>query len=914
MGSFSTGIGLISGFDSATIIEQMLLGESRGRFRLQSEIATLQSRQSSMLELNARLLGLQSAASLLSSDATFGAMQIASSRADVLTATVAGGTPAGDWSFIVESLAARHQVLAGGASSRDAALGLESFSIEFGGTLNPTTRLDELNGGVGIDRGRMELVLGTGVGASTYVVDCRSIASMQDVIAAIESVDARLQVSIDDTSLRIETLDGSSISFSSLDGATTAEDLGLVGDGSAGVLEGDAMVRLDGSTLLRWIDDGNGVLIEEGTPDLRITSMDGRVFDVDVPADATCIQDVLDAVASAVDATGAANDGAVVARVHADGLRLEVVDQTGGIGVLRIESTGGNPHAADDLGLEGDGVGGIIVGDRLLAGLDSVLISNLNGGNGVPPGSQMRFRYAANETTDFFIGPDIESVGQLIADLNRQVVENDHTFRFELNDAANGIRVIADDSSNLNFAGELAESLGLLGLGVGVVEGANLQHRYIDESRLLSTLNGGQGVDTGSFSIRDATGQTATIVVDSNVRTVADLMALVESKGLAVSVGVNATGDGLRLESTASEAASSFTLRIDSAGGSTASDLRLIGEATEVHGSGAWIDGRWEREVAVDSSTTLQELQQAILDAGVPISCSLIQSGTGSDAWRLAMSSDRIGAGGAFRVDGRFAGGGVMQLDDVVRGEDARVVLGDDPADGQLLWSSSNTLSDVIEGLVIDLHAASPGPVTLSISRDASSARNAVESFVEAYNQVVDLLRSVDSYDAETGARGALLGDSTVARVDRSLSSLALQRLSEAQAVEGYQGLWELGVRMGSSGRLEVDAERLDAVLADDPTGVEAAFLRDDGIQRGFAVRFEELVSSLTDAEAGALGIAGERFQSRIELANERIELIDRRIEARRVILVERFAAMERALSALQSQNSALLSFQSSML
>ena len=119
---------------------------------------------------------------------------------------------------------------------------------------------------------------------------------------------------------------------------------------------------------------------------------------------------------------------------------------------------------------------------------------------------------------------------------------------------------------------------------------------------------------------------------------------------------------------------------------------------------------------------------------------------------------------------------------------------------------------------------------------------------------------------------------------------------------------------MGSSGRLEVDAERLDAVLADDPAGVEAAFLRDDGIQRGFAVRFEELVSSLTDAEAGALGIAGERFQSRIELANERIELIDRRIEARRVILVEQFAAMERGFSLRQSQNSALLSFQSSML
>ena len=41
MGSFSTGIGIISGFDTASLIEQILLGESRGRLRLQGNIATL---------------------------------------------------------------------------------------------------------------------------------------------------------------------------------------------------------------------------------------------------------------------------------------------------------------------------------------------------------------------------------------------------------------------------------------------------------------------------------------------------------------------------------------------------------------------------------------------------------------------------------------------------------------------------------------------------------------------------------------------------------------------------------------------------------------------------------------------------------------------------------------------------------
>ena len=74
MGSFTTGIGLFSGFDSASLIEQILLGESRGRLRLQGQIASLQTRQSSMLEINARLLGLQSAIASLGSSTSFGAI------------------------------------------------------------------------------------------------------------------------------------------------------------------------------------------------------------------------------------------------------------------------------------------------------------------------------------------------------------------------------------------------------------------------------------------------------------------------------------------------------------------------------------------------------------------------------------------------------------------------------------------------------------------------------------------------------------------------------------------------------------------------------------------------------------------------------------------------------------------------
>ena len=65
MGSFTTGIGLISGLDSASIIEYMLQAEGRGRLRLQSQIASLQGQQAAMLGINSNLLSLRAASQSL---------------------------------------------------------------------------------------------------------------------------------------------------------------------------------------------------------------------------------------------------------------------------------------------------------------------------------------------------------------------------------------------------------------------------------------------------------------------------------------------------------------------------------------------------------------------------------------------------------------------------------------------------------------------------------------------------------------------------------------------------------------------------------------------------------------------------------------------------------------------------------
>lgn len=912
MGSFTTGIGLFSGFDSASLIEQILLGESRGRLRLQGQIASLQTRQASMLEINARLLGLQSAITSLGSSTSFGAMMASSSDVDVLSATASTGALAGDWTFIVESLATRHQSLFAGAPSQDVALGLDSFSIEFGGGVRTDAMLSDLNGGAGIDRGRLEVTIGSGADAQTSIVDCTDCTTIRDVIERLEAVDASLRVDIDDASLRLRTTDGRAIAVADMDGAGTAADLGLLADGSTGTLQGDPIATIGRGTPLDTLNDGTGVLIREGTPDIRMRLADGRVFDVDLPDDASTVGDILDAINSAVDLDGVSNDGALVARIASDGMRIELVDSTGS-GSLSVTSTSGNASAAADLGIMGTSDGSTLSGSRILAGLESVLRANLNGGSGVADG-QMLVTDASGTQTAFTLDDSIETLSQIVDHFNAQADAAGTALRFELNQAGNGLRIVdgASGDGAVSTSGALGVSLGLDGDTSGsILEGRNLQHRYVDESMSLSALNGGQGVGLGSFTIRDATGMVAEVEVGSNIQTVTDLIDLIESRGLAISARINDRGDGLLLESTAAESESSVSIRVQSDVGTTAVDLRLEGESSSSFGPDAIIDGGWEHVFDVDASTTLSQLRDMITDSGIEVSASLLNIGDGDDAWRLSLSSNRMGAGGRFTTDARTTGGDFVLSETLVSGGDARVVLGDDSTQGVVLTSSSNTIVNAIDGLSIHLHEVSASPVTVSVSRDAGSARDAVLGFVEAYNQVADLLRSVDSYDVETGTRGVLLGDPTVARVSRAMSSMVLKRLDDSEVIEGFQGLWEIGIGVGSGGRLEIDEERLAEVLASDPDAVEALFNRNEGTQRGYAVRFDELLGSFTD-ENGAIGIADERFKDQIELASSRIGRIDLRLEARRMVLVERFAAMERALATLQSQNAALLSFQSS--
>ena len=576
-----------------------------------------------------------------------------------------------------------------------------------------------------------------------------------------------------------------------------------------------------------------------------------------------------------------------------------------------------------------------VAGDRLLGGLDTVLLSSLNGGSGVDLSGAITFqaRDGSSGVIDLslFGSSSSKTVGDLISFVNDEItaITGDSSSRLSLNGVGNGFEFNdgTGGSGTLIFTGAGATALGI-DTGAGGVTasragGTNMQTRYVSEGTLLETLNAGQGVRTGSFTIVDGLGQEARVTIGGDEKTVYDVISEINSRGLAVTARVNDNGDGIIIEEDAAAlgGATAFqAIRITDNGGTTAKDLGIAGTAEEIGGS---IDGSYERVVDLDIGDTLNEVVTKINASGIPVSATVVNTGAGSTPFRMNLSSDISGSGGELVVD---TGGVDIGLQATSRGQDAKVFFGGDtPEESLLITSRTNTLSSVIDGVDIDLLKAGDEVVEVTVRRDTSGIEDAVANFVTTFNDSIERINDYDFYDTDTEQRGILLGDPTLARVRNSLYRVVNQR---AVNLDGsFQFLTQVGIRVGTGGTLTFDRAKFQSAYESDPQGVADLFAAYDARENeaeeiaegvtiegsgltfsslGFGPIFDNLLDELTNSVDGVTKRAQDGFDRQIELLETRVGDLDARIETRRETLQRQFAAMELALSDLQNQSSAL--------
>jgi flagellar hook-associated protein 2 len=944
MSGISTGTGLFSGINTQQLISQILAVESRPKMLAQRRMAQLQGQQAAYLDINSRISALKTSAASFRLNKTFQSHAAVSSHIDILTATASTSALPGSYSFIVDRMVTSQQLLSRGfANASTAGLNAGSFSFEpVVARLDRDTSLSDLNGGAGVQRGKIIISDSSGKNAT---IDLSRVGTVNEVLEAINSAEAiDVTASVEGGRFILRSDSGADLTVRSTAGFTTAESLGIARATAAGpTVTGSVVYQLGGSTSLGTLNDGNGIFRNPATGnarfDFRITVSDGNgnvdtvnvnigdilnAENVVTESAPTTLGGVITRINAALRET--VGDEDIIARIAADGVSLEIVDsQNRTIEVL--EHPTARSTAAADLGLKtGEPQVGQVSGRRILAGINSTLTGLLNGGRGIAGDGSISITARDGTIHNLSIDPG-GSIGDILAAINGHASGK---FSAALSSTGTGI-VLSDVSGgtgNFIVLGASAESLGIAtdetGVGAARVGGKNLQRQYITAGTALATLRNNQGVGTGRFRIFDSTGNTAEVNITSEDRTLDDIISKINSRGTLIRARINAGGDGLELYEDSPESGT-LKIRVQDEAGAVAANLNIKGESASGEVGQNTINGSFERTVTFAAGDTLEQIAQKINAAGVGVAASIINDGGGTAPFRLSLTSRHSGAAGRFILD---TGGLELGASQLEAGQDARVFFGaTDPARAVLLTSSRNTLDNVITGVTIDLKQTSASPVTLTVSRDQAAMETAVNGFLEAFNGVIGRISHQTRYDKDSNTRGPLLGDGNVIAVRSSLYNAVQGR---ALNITGsFERLTDVGITVGSGGTLQLNRDRFRQALEQDPQGVAELFAArvqvprtpvqfepgitinepdapDEFSSLGVASIVENLSESFINSLNGSLTRKNNGLTTQIELQNKRIADYDLRLTSRRGILERQFLAMERAIGKLQTQQGSI--------
>ena len=344
--------------------------------------------------------------------------------------------------------------------------------------------------------------------------------------------------------------------------------------------------------------------------------------------------------------------------------------------------------------------------------------------------------------------------------------------------------------------------------------------------------------------------------------------------------------------------------------------------------------------------------------AGDMVSASVVNTGTeSSPSYQMVISSKVSGEEG--RITDLFSNVGLgpgatgegLNINYSPPGADGEsqsdnnITVGNDAlaeVNGLLIRRSTNSFTEVIEGVTIDLRAQNQGePVTISIDSDRTAVRGRIDEFVATYNEVMDFIDTQSTFTPSTdeddngGSTGLLFGDTIVNSVKRSIQN-ALFNVDIDTAIndsEGYSTLNLIGIEQDREGRLSVNSEVFDEKFTANLPALMDLFADTDGFDNGDAEPntpgytvdtsadtglMDRLVRSIDqmfgtqdsgdldfniegifDLRKGAIEDSIKRYDSQIERREERLEGYEQR-------LVLQYARLEEIMGGLNAQGLAL--------
>jgi flagellar hook-associated protein 2 len=303
------------------------------------------------------------------------------------------------------------------------------------------------------------------------------------------------------------------------------------------------------------------------------------------------------------------------------------------------------------------------------------------------------------------------------------------------------------------------------------------------------------------------------------------------------------------------------------------------------------------QSVTVNPTDTLTDVANAINASGAGVTAMIVNTGATSNPYELWITANTTGTAAAITYQDTN-GTPLEGLGLVSPSTGAKNVLqaaqdASFTVNGVPFSSGSNTVTGALPNITLDLVA--PGTATITVAPDNQSVASAVQSFVNAYNNLVNI------FQQDLAPTGPLAGNATVQTVWNELSQALFSPVPTGTSI---QSLADIGVtfvqaQIGSSsnGTLQLNSTALQNALNTNLQGVEALFTGTGG-----------LVSTLANLVNPVSGPGGVIPQIQNSLSDEQNQLqseqnaLQQQLNQEQSTLQAEFNNMETYISQLEGQ------------
>jgi flagellar hook-associated protein 2 len=326
-------------------------------------------------------------------------------------------------------------------------------------------------------------------------------------------------------------------------------------------------------------------------------------------------------------------------------------------------------------------------------------------------------------------------------------------------------------------------------------------------------------------------------------------------------------------------------------------------------------------EIAYNSSMKLEDLAQAITDAGGDkFSASILK--TGENSYDLLVTSKETGLANALTIEdlGNKAEPPVLGLSSTLMDGLDNIQPADDAKfkyNGVTITRASNTISDLIVG--VDITLKKEGDISnVNISLKKDTIVDEIQMFVDGYNELLSKLNDLSLADVETGEEGVFSNESFVKSISRDMSSMLSSMMVDGKSLTGlgHETTDAAGnpvtrpvFDLSRDGRLSFNSSNLEGMLDKDPESVRKMFSGStdaDGVHTpGIFDMMDEKLSNYTGS-----GKMLSNFENSLEtesksLTQSRIDAL-KSLDARYATMHSRFAAYDSMISQINAQFSSL--------